>query len=160
MTALNLLYLSLVFHISGLALWAGSTVAEYILLKQFWKIHAVDKEQGLGAYRLLSSLPRLFAIGFGLLLLSGITMFLVMGGVFGSQRWFQVKMILLLVAIINGIVIGRRLGVSLRGLLQSEAAGKTDAAAFGSIKRKFNLFHMVQLSVFLLIFICSIFKFN
>jgi uncharacterized membrane protein SirB2 len=160
MTATSLLYPSLVLHICGLALWSGTTVTEYVLFKQFWKIYVGNKEKGVITYQLIRRLPSLGRAGMGLLLLSGITMFLATDGVFGAQIWFQVKMILVLIAIINALVPGRRLGRALRNLLNDEASGNNDLLQFEVVRRRIRFFHIVQMSIFLVIFICSIFKFN
>jgi hypothetical protein len=160
MTSLHLLDASLVLHICGLAVWTGSTVAEYILFKQFWKIHDEDKEKADAAYLLLLRLGPLAGAGAALVVLSGITMFSVTGGVFGSHTWFQVKMMLLLIAITNGLVVGRPLKATLRRLLKNETAGKNNMTEFAMIKRRMKVFHIVQMSIFLLIFVCSTFKFN
>jgi hypothetical protein len=91
-----------------------------------------------------------------LILISGITMMVKLHEVWGAQLWFRIKMAVLLLVIINGLGFRRMLGTRLKKVI----AGYTAVENWGILKRNFTIVQFVQLALFVLIFILSIFKFN
>jgi hypothetical protein len=89
-----------------------------------------------------------------------VGMMAITKGVFGEQVWFRIKFGLVLLVIVNGLAVGRRQGTKLRGLLVKQAEGEQTEEAIMKVKNNLRLFHMVQLFVFLIIFVLSVFKFN
>ena len=152
--------LSLVLHIIGLTMMAGTTLIDYVVIRRFWVQLAIEKQRGLVLLGLLSRLPVVLGIGFLLLVLSGVSMMGITHGVFGEQLWFRVKFALITCIIINGIALGRRLGVQLRKVLATELSPLEEAEKLSRIRKGLRLFHFLQLSFFLVIFVLSVFKFN
>ncbi len=156
----NIYHLVLVAHITGITMMAGATLTDYVIFRQFWKFYPMDKPRALAIREGMSKLPQLIGMGIVLLILSGVGMMAITKGVFGEQVWFRIKFGLVLLVIINGLAVGRRLGVKLRKLLAAQAAGEQTESAVMKVKSSLRLFHVVQLSFFLIIFVLSVFKFN
>src|SRR5882724_6056166 len=142
-------------HITGLTIMAGTTFSGYIVSRQFWKQLQTDKAKGIAINTAVAKLPILFGIGFLLLVVSGVTMMAITHGAFGEQLWFRVKFGLILFIVINGLVFGRRQGIQLRRYLSE---GADDEQKRLTLKRNFNLFYLLQLAAFLLIYVLSVFK--
>src|SRR5882724_9469775 len=121
--------ISLVTHIIGLAIMGGSTVAGYVITKQFWNQHAVDKSKAMAIHEAGSKFSMLFGIGLILLILSGVSMMAITHGAFGEQIWFRIKFGLIIAIILNGLAIGRRQGVKLTKVLSEEISGRHSEAA-------------------------------
>ncbi len=161
MTSLNLLNAALVLHICGIVFWAGTTVLDYISFQKFWRIYQDDSGKGRAAYGILSRFGNLIIIGIATLLASGIIMMAVTQGIFASQLWFRIKMLLVLGAIINGIAVGRQLGIRVRKLIYEHPEhSESNTTLLRQVKIKLRRFHITQMLIFLIIFILSIFKFN
>lgn len=152
-------HLALVAHITGLTIMAGATVADAVITRQFWKSYLEDKSRALGINQAMLKIPVLFGTGILLLVLSGVAMMAMTGGAYGEQFWFRIKFGLVILIIVNGLAVGRRLGSRLRKLLAAETEG-VPAAGLLPIREKLNVFHAVQLTLFLIIFVLSVFKFN
>jgi len=153
-------HVALVSHIVGLTMLAGTTLADYIMTKQFWKQFAIDKLQALAINKAMAKLVMLFGIGILLLVLSGVGMMWLTNGMWGEQAWFRIKFGLVIVIIINGIAVGRRQGSQLRKLVLLEAAGEHTGAKLLKVKSNINWFHLIQLALFFTVFVLSVFKFN
>ncbi len=151
---------SLVLHIIGLTMLAGITLADFILFKQFWKHLENNKQQGLAINAAMARLPAFFGIGVLLLIFSGVGMMAITHGVFGEQIWFRIKIALVVIIIINGLTVGRRQGAKLRKILPDIASEKGIDSRLLKIKARLRRFHISQLTLFIIIFILSVFKFN
>jgi hypothetical protein len=152
-------HIALVTHITGITMVAGTVLVDYMISKQFWKQFAIEKQKGLTVLEATSKLPILFGVGFLFLIISGVYMMYVTHGAFGEQIWFRIKFGLIILIIINGLAIGRRLGIKLRKNLSEETTGKVEMALF-KIKGNMSLFHISQLAMFIIIFVLSVFKFS
>lgn len=152
-------FAALVTHIVGLTLMAGATFIDFIYFRQFWKNLSLDKSKSLILENILNTLQRYMGIGMLIIILSGLTMMYYLHEVWGQQMWFRVKMVLLLLIIINGLGIRRRLGLKLRTLLLQPSL---ENGYNNLIKLKANVttVHVIQLFLFLIIFTLSVFKFN
>jgi hypothetical protein len=158
MNSFNLLQTFLVLHLTGLILMAGTTFVDYITFKTFWKQFALDREKSLGLLEATGKFSRLIGIGAALLIVTGIGMMAITKGVFGEQLWFRIKFGLVIILVLNGLLIGRRLGVRLRKTI---AGGGINATLQTErFRNGLNWFHLVQLLVFLTIIFLSVFKFN
>jgi uncharacterized membrane protein SirB2 len=160
MTTLTIYHISLVAHIVGLTMMAGTTLVDYVLFKQFWKQLAINEAKGLAINEVLSKLPILFGLGIMLLIISGVSMMAITHGVFGEQIWFRIKFGLVIIIIINGLAVGRRLGLKLRKILSEDAFDKNIVAKLSKVKSSLSLFHIFQMAMFITIFVLSVFKFN
>jgi hypothetical protein len=152
-------HIALVTHITGITMVAGTVLVDYMISKQFWKLFEIEKQKGVTILEATSKLPILFGLGFLFLIISGVYMMYVTHGAFGEQIWFRIKFGLIILIIINGLAIGRRLGIKLRKNLSEETTGKVEMALF-KIKGNMSLFHISQLAMFIIIFVLSVFKFS
>ncbi|HWB26492.1 MAG TPA: DUF2269 family protein [Chitinophagaceae bacterium] len=155
---LSILYPTcLTLHIAGLTMMAGTTLVDTIVYRQFWKQYRQDASRATATLEATGKVSVLFALGFLLLLVSGVSMMLLTNGIFAEQLWFKIKMYLVIAVVINGIAVGRRTGLQIR----KAAAGLTgNTAALSSLKKRLLFFHVIQLTIFALIFIMGVFKFN
>ena len=160
MTTLDLYHLALVGHIVGLTMAAGTTLVDYVILKQFWKQLAIDRPKGVAILNATSRFPLLFGIGFLLLIISGVTLMAITHGAFGEQSWFRIKMALVVILVINGVAVGRRQGTKLRKILSGEKPGGDVEERLLKLRKNINWFQTCQLALFLAIFILGVFKFN
>ena len=150
---------ALVLHIIGITMMAGTAFIDFITFRAFSKAYGTDtgKSLVLGGY--LNQLQRFLGIGMLLILVSGITMMAKLHEVWGAQLWFRIKMILLLLTIFNGLGFRRALGVRL-GKITGNSTSGTGNDKWNNIKRSFTLVQAIQLLLFLVIYILSVFKFN
>jgi uncharacterized membrane protein SirB2 len=156
----ELLHLSLVFHIIGLATVGGSSLVGFVMQGQFWKQYEQDKGKGVAVMMAASKVPRVTMIGLGLIILSGVSMMAITHGAFGEQLWFKVKMSVLLIIILNAVIFGRRNGAALMKLITEDTNGKDMTPQLGSARMKMRIFYLIQLSLLVTIFVLSVFKFN
>src|SRR3954471_6015001 len=104
----------LTLHLTALTVMAGTTLVDFMAYQSLWKIITDKKELSTGLLQLMAKLPRIIGIGAAVLVLSGIGMMALTNGVFGEQLWFRIKFGLVILLMLNGMVIGRRLGNKLR----------------------------------------------
>jgi len=160
MNAGQLLHLSLVIHIIGLATVGGSNLVAFVMQGQFWKQYALDKGKGVAIMSATSRIPMITMMGVLLLILSGVSMMAITHGVFGEQFWFRVKIAVLVVIIINGITFGRRSNATLKKLIIEDTNGNDMTSELESSRKQIRIFYFIQLSLLITIFVLSIFKFN
>lgn len=131
---------------------AGTTLTGFLINRRFWKFYSTDKAKALTLMELGARFPRVIGIGVGLLLLSGFYMVFLTKGVYGGQLWFRIKIALVLVVIINGF-IAKALDKRMKAMMATEGS-------IGSLQRNVTVFYLVQLFLFLVIFMLGVFKFN
>ncbi|MBV7529864.1 hypothetical protein [Chitinophaga sp. sic0106] len=141
----TLYYAALVLHVAGITMMAGTSFTDLIVFRAF---NAADISKKQVLLELLNKLQRLIGIGMGVILVSGVAMMAKMHEVWGTQLWFRIKMILLLVVIFNGLGLRRVLG------------NRLDKSADPKLSNKLYLVQVIQLLLFVLLFTLSIFKFN
>ncbi|MCF6406838.1 hypothetical protein L3C95_28325 [Chitinophaga filiformis] len=151
---MNLFLLSLLVHITGLTLAAGTTFISYLMNRRFWKFYVTDKAKALTVMELGARLPMIIGIGMGLLLLSGFSLMYLTKGVFAEQLWFRIKIVLVLIGIGAGFV-GKSLGNRMNAMVAADSG-----AGVGSLKQKMMLFYLAQLLLLFSIFVLGVFKFN
>ncbi|HVU58458.1 MAG TPA: hypothetical protein VHD83_25530 [Puia sp.] len=163
------LFFYLVLHIIGVSTMAGAALVDFFCYTQFWKQYPRDKARAAAILPVLANFRFLFAGGFILLLISGVGMVALSHGAFAEQRWFRVKMGILVLVILNGAVIGGRTARSLRKKVEEELAGTgrgqgTALAGVGqgalALKGRLRVIHLFQLLLFITIFTLSVYKFN
>lgn len=152
--------IALVTHIIGLSTMAGTTLAAYILTKQFWAQYVSDKSKAIAIHEAGSKFPTLFAVGILLLIFSGVAMMAITRGGFGEQLWFRIKFGLIITVIINGLAVGRRQGSRLTKILAEEVPEANIKDRLLGIKWNIRWFYISQMIFFLIIFTLSVFKFN
>jgi len=147
----------LALHLLALVTMAGVTLVDYVAYAAYWK--SLERSEDPAALRrLMDRLPRLIGIGAAILILSGIGMMALTNGIFGEQLWFRIKFGLVILLILNGLLIGRRLGTRLRRITGNKVSYSVNE--LGGIRSRLNRFHLSQLVLFLLIIFLSAFKFN
>ena len=153
MNTMILLNIFLIAHLSGLALMAGTTVADTVTFNMFSKSFRKHGAPSLTLLTLMDKLSALLGIGAALLIISGTGMMIITHGAFAHQIWFKIKLVLILTLILNGFLVGARQKSKLKKHLDTRVQA---ASAMVNIK----LFFLVQLAIFLTIILLSIFKFN
>jgi hypothetical protein len=151
--SMTLYYLALVIHVIGITVMAGTTFIDFVTFRAFCRFYQTDKNKGLVLENYLYGLQRFLGIGMLLILLSGITMMAKLHEVWGAQLWFRIKMGILLLIIINGLGLRRMLGSRLRKLV----AGNEN---WQGLATKFTLVQVVQMLLFVVIYVLSVYKFN
>lgn len=137
---------------------AGTTLVDFMAYRSLWKIITAKKELSVGLLQLMAKLPRIIGIGAAVLVSTGIGMMLLTHGVFGEQLWFRIKFGMVVLLMLNGLIVGRRLGTKLRKLLANDGPAFTEQV--NAIRGSLTRFHLVQLSIFFVIIFLSAFKFN
>jgi len=158
MNTFILLQICLVVHLTGLTLMAGTTVSEYITLKAFSKMLFTGDEKAMSLLLLMKKLSVFLGLGVALLILSGTGLFIITGGAFIHQFWFKVKLILIVVLILNGFLVGGRQESRLMNSI-NENGGKVNEQLSKAISN-LSMFYKVQMGIFFLIIMLSIFKFS
>lgn len=153
-----LLPAALVCHIAGLVMMAGTTLSDFIAFKQFWKHYPGNPVSTQGLQQTMSKFPMIMGLGVGLLILSGVAMMALTQGVFAEMRWFQVKLAVVMILILNGLLVGRKHGVKLHRLLT--VADGHMSSELQQVKVNLRRFHIMQLTLFVIIIILSVFRFN
>ena len=152
-------YLSiyLVLHITGFTMMAGSILADFAINQRLNRYLLRDKARAAGVLDTVAVFARLVTIGAVMLLVTGIAMVMVFKGVVAQMLWFKIKMVLVVLVALNGAVVLRRGGNRLKTLLQ--ANDDRNNGVILSLKQRMGIFHGIELLLFLLIFILSVFKF-
>ncbi|HEY4208440.1 MAG TPA: DUF2269 family protein [Puia sp.] len=150
----------LVLHIIGLSVMAGATAVDYFCFAHFWRQYPRDKARAAALLPVLANFRFLFAGAFILLLISGIGMVAWSHGAFAEQLWFRVKMGVLLLIIVNGAIIGGRATRNLRRAVEAELAGTREGQQSRTFKGRIRTVHLLQLVLFVVIFVLSVYKFN
>lgn len=153
MNTMILLNIFLIAHLTGLALMAGTTVADTVTFNTFSKSFRKNGTPSLTLLALMDKFSALLGIGAALLIISGTGMMVITHGAFAHQIWFKIKLALILTLILNGFLVGGRQKSKLKNHLDS---GEEAENVMGNIK----LFYVAQLAVFLTIILLSIFKFS
>lgn len=150
--------MSILVHIIGLTLAAGTTLIGFSLNRRFWQLYPGNRNKAVDLLENVARMSFWIGLGIGLLILSGVTLMALTKGVYGVQLWFRIKFALVMLVIVNGI-IARRLGVRQKRLvtLASERNVEDD---MHKLKTRIDVFYWSQLFLFLLIFILGVFKFN
>ena len=153
MNTMILLNIFLIAHLTGLALMAGTTVADTVTFNTFSKGFQRDGTPSLTLLALMDKFSALLGIGAALLIISGTGMMIITHGAFAHQIWFKIKLALILILILNGFLFGGRQKLKLKKNLDTGDQAE-------SAMRNIQLFFLVQLAIFLTIILLSIFKFN
>jgi hypothetical protein len=159
LTTYHLLKLSLTLHIAGITMTAGTMLMNYVIYLKFWKTYFSDKQKAGIILSAASKFPVVAGIGMGILLLSGIAMMVLTRGAYMHQRWFMLKLGVIVLLLVNGLVVMRRLVLRLHRLLQADS----ESGAQGNpvpIQKGLNASVVLQLALFLVIFVLATFRFN
>lgn len=155
-----LYYSALVLHVVGITIMAGTTFIDFVTFRFFLKAFPSDKAKGLVLENYLHKLQRLLGIGMLVILISGVLMMIKLHQVWGAQLWFRIKMGILLLIILNGLGLRRMLGTKLKKVLAQDLSVKSVNEDFDLVKRNFTLVQFIQMLLFVIIYVLSVFKFN
>lgn len=136
---------------------AGTILADFSINRRLNRYLLTDKPKAVSILESVSGFPRLIGIGAALLIVTGIAMVVIFKGVVAQMLWFKIKMVIVLLILLNGAVVLRRNGNRLKLLLQTN-----DDRNNGNIlvlKNRLGVFHGLELLLFLIIFILSVFRF-
>jgi hypothetical protein len=153
-------YIALVIHVIGITIMAGTTFIDFITFKAFSKAFQADKNKSLVLENYLYKLQRFLGIGMLLILASGVTMMVKLHEVWGAQLWFRIKMGILLLIIINGLGLRRAIGSKLKKALAGNVLDGIANEQWHAVKRNFTLVQVIQMALFIVIYVLSVFKFN
>ncbi|KAA2238507.1 hypothetical protein F0L74_19990 [Chitinophaga agrisoli] len=157
MATINLFSSGIFLHITGIALLAGGTVGSFVTLRQLWKYLPADQQKATVVFKITAAYSLFFRIGGALMLISGFMLLRAFQFAVSKQSWFEIKMGLIVLMILNITLLGapgtKRLGV----LLESPTA---DMLQLSSAKRRMDLFYILQVAILLLIFVLGVFKFQ
>jgi hypothetical protein len=176
----------LVLHLIGLVMMAGAVLADFSLRTRFNKYLLSDRPRALTLLEGSTALLPLIGGGALLLILTGTAMVIQLKNAVTQMIWFRIKMPLVILLILNGSVLARRLGLQLYKLLsaaeaeteaeaeaeaetatetEAETAAEAETATAGNtnsiiaVRSRLRLVYIIQLLLFISIFILSIFKF-
>ncbi|MHA4811463.1 hypothetical protein ACX0G9_25405 [Flavitalea flava] len=161
METFTLLKIGLIVHLIGITTMVGLTVANFLALQQLWKYLLHEQDKAMLILKAISRFPVFQMIGGMFVVLGGITMMLALHGVFMHQTWFKVKMVLLVLIILNAIFMARPAGKKLGVLLTvNSTIADTTEPGIVAVKKRLTFFHLLQLLLFFIIFILSVFQFT
>lgn len=148
-------HIALTLHLVGIVLLAGCTFMDFIFTKQFWKLHAAGDVAQLTMGNVIAKSLKLMGYGGILAVIAGFWMAGIVRA-WGEQAWFQIKMGIVILLLINILVFRKKLGKSLKAIMDN-ASGKSNTAA---LKMKLNIVQVAQIVLIITIFVLSVFKFN
>jgi len=150
----------LLLHIVGITLMAGLTVAAAVAYHRSWKLLSVKPEIAIQILHSTSRYGMLQMIGGISILAGGIAMMTGYRGAPMHQTWFQAKLVLLTLIILNFIFMGRPAMQRLKKVLVAYRSGEMPENAFVvDANRRLRWFSGLQLMLFLCIFVLSSFRF-
>jgi hypothetical protein len=148
--------MALVTHIIGITLMAGATFIDFVSFRSLSKVLSTNRAKALVLEESLRKLQRVMGIGMLIILASGVMMMVRLHELWGAQIWFRIKMGMLALIIINGLLLRRRVGSNLNKALFQETVGDN----FRKVKTYFMIIQLVQLILFIVVYVLSVFKFN
>jgi hypothetical protein len=145
---------ALTLHIIGIAMFAGSSFIDYLITEQFWSIYNTEQNNASVVYGLINKIQKIAAWGGRFIIVAGIVM-VSLRPVWLSQTWFQVKMGILILLLVNGS-FRQKLGKPFQ-LLVSGINAQVNIAVIRSRVKKLQIISMILV---ILMFALSVFKFN
>ena len=156
---MNLYLLSILAHIVGLVMLAGTTLISFIINRRFWRVYPVNSLKAEAIMELGGRFPAIMGIGMLLLILSGVSLMVQTHGAYGEQLWFRIKFVLILIIIGNSF-IARRLDKKVKAVMAQPTTSAAVHQQLVSLKSNMTLFYAIQLTLLLAIFTLGVFKFN
>lgn len=158
--SITLYHIALVTHIIGITVMAGTSFIDFVAFRILCKAYPADTVKALVFKDYLYSLQRFLGLGMLLIVASGVAMMIKFHEVWGAQLWFRIKMGILLLIIINGLWLRRRVGNALKNITVKNDSMIITAQKWNTIKRNLTAIQLVQLLLFIIIYVLSVFKFN
>lgn len=156
---MNLFSSGLVLHIIGIALISGGTLGHFITLRQLWGYLPGENQKATVVFKVSSAYDWFLRIGGGLLIASGFMLLRAYQFGVTKQFWFEFKMGLIVLMVLNIILVGAPGVKKLQSLLFNQPT-VTDMLQYAALKKRIGIFHIGQFLILLLIFILGVFKFQ
>lgn len=153
----KIVQISLVLHITGIIALAGLTLASYAMSLQSWKYISTDKAKAILINTSTMIFGRIIGIGGLLTIVTGFVMVSILREGVTAQLWFRIKMLLVILIILNGAIYARRQNNKLARLLSSDQINAP--LKINGLKKNLNISFLIQLLLFLVIFVLSVFRF-
>ncbi|HXB07164.1 MAG TPA: hypothetical protein VNW04_08615 [Puia sp.] len=157
MNTQTFLNLDLVLHITGFTMMAGTILADFAINRRMNRFLLSDKQRAVSILDVSAGFPRLIGIGAALLIVTGFAMVSIFKAAVTDMRWFRIKMVVVVLILVNGAVILRRVSSRMKRLL--EANDERNNGLILALKQRLGVFHGIELLLFLIIFILSVFRF-
>ncbi len=148
----------LALHITSLVVMAGTTVIDYITYRTFWELADKNDSRARGLLPMMEKYGAVVRAGGAMLLITGIAMLAWVDGVWWHQRWFKIKMVLVVLLVLNGAFVGNKNGVAFRKQIETTTSGLEQSAS--SLRITLNRFYITQLTLFFIIILLSTIKFD
>jgi len=148
----------LALHITGIVMMAGTTMIDYLTFKTFWQFADTGDNRVFGLIPLMARYGIFIKTGAVTIILTGIALFVLNKGDIWAQPWFKVKTVLVIALILNGLLIGNRQGHKLRETVMAHTADFLQHTI--SIRESMNRFYPIQLTLFFLIILISMIRFD
>ena len=156
---MNTLYLlAKTIHIVGFIMAVGVIYCTHVAYIEMWKIYSRSPNEGISAFRSYERLQRAGMWGLLITIVAGIAMLALGDWRLLSSFWFQLKLALIGLIFLNGFTLGRNSTRELRAFLAPGGTGGLTLAEIEKLKNRVRFFQMVQISLYLLIIILSIFR--
>lgn len=160
MTTTNLLNVLLTVHITGLTVAGGLSVSNFLAARKYRMAWADSRNQlERPPVVALPQLSRLFWTGIAMLLISGAAMMHMAYQAFMMQFWFQAKLALIVLIVLNAIVISRQ-ARRLKNAALKEKKHYANPLPTGRNRNIISILSGIQLIFFLLIFVLAVFRFT
>ncbi len=154
-----LLKLALTVHIAGLTIAGGLSLANFLVLQKFRKVYFSNEQRALVILEGNAKLPGIANIGIVISVISGIAMMILTDGVFMKQLWFEIKLGLLIIIILN-IIWRSSLKTKLKKDFIENRAEATMKIRIVELTNLISVSVLMQLILFLSIFFLAAFRFN
>lgn len=159
MATFNLFTTGLFLHIIGIALISGGTLGHYITLRKLWGYLPGENQKATVVFKISSTYDWFLRIGGVVLILSGFMLLRAYQFGVTKQFWFEFKMGLIVLMMLNIILIGAPGIKKLQALLVADNS-VTDMLQYGALRKRIRIFHIGQFLILLLIFMMGVFKFQ
>jgi hypothetical protein len=148
--------IGLLLHIVGIFCLAGGSVGGQFVEALFWRYVRESSEKAPALGPLLQRLPVVIQIGSLLMLVSGLLMLGSVGWAYWGQGWFFVKIALYLLLFLNGLLVGKPLGMAIGGQMRHYP---TSSASLLLLRPRMQRFHITQTFLILALLGVTMFRF-
>jgi len=152
-----LLNVGLVLHICGISLLVGMTAAGFISCRRIFVILRSQEHNATPLLKLVALFTKMQMLGGGFIILGGIMMMIAFQGLIMGLLWFKLKLVLLMLLLLNVPLMLRPANLKLFRFISGAVS---DLSVLDTARRLFNSFYIIQLLLFLGIFLLSVFRFN
>lgn len=147
----------LALHITGIVIMAGTTMIDYLTFKTFWKFADQGDGRSLSLIPLMAKYGAFIRTGAATILLTGITLLILERSAW-RDTGFKIKMVLVVLLVLNGLLVGNKQGHQLRDTVTAHSADFIQHTA--SIRESMSRFYPLQLTLFFLIILVSVIRFD